>query len=688
MKVSCRVRGDWFQVPCADGNKSIRWLGEEALKRYLKLKPPSFVPNRQEVVQDIRKTVGGAICDPEDLLKSVLDDNDFVTVVLETDRPDPNLSQADIKYVPEQISGGKLQLPDEYLALDGNSLATDDLLQLGKGMYKIRLTKESEERVTKSRKMVDDIVKENRTVYGITTGFGKFARTVIDKDKIEELQENLIRSHAAGVGKALTPQKTRMLLALRINILAKGYSGISPKTLKQLIDAFNASCLPWVPEQGTVGASGDLAPLSHLALGLMGEGHMWSPQTGWGEAKYVLESHNLTPIHLGAKEGLALINGTQLITSIGAEAVERAGIIAKQADVVASLTLEVLKGTSRAFDSDVHKIRNHKGQGVVARRLRSLLHSETYPSEIAQSHRFCDRVQDAYTLRCCPQVHGISHDTIDFVRGIITNEMNAGTDNPIVFADRGEIISAGNFHGEYPAKALDYLAIGVHELASMSERRIERLVNPAYSELPAFLVKDGGLNSGFMIAHCTAAALVSENKTLCHPASVDSLSTSAGTEDHVSMGGFAARKALQVVRNVEKVIAIELLAACQAIEFLRPLKTTVPLEEVYKVVRSVVRPWDKDRYMSPDIFAIKNLLKEDKIWNAAKHHMENYHNTQNIETMVFSPTAYTVGQQRPNATEALASPHCAPIGPRKRKSSEPPAISGNKTGRGKRNGAV
>jgi len=396
----------------------------------------------------------------------------------------------------------------------------------------------------------------------------------------------------------------------------------------------------------------------------------------------------LTPIHLGAKEGLALINGTQLITSIGAEAVERAGIIAKQADVVASLTLEVLKGTSRAFDSDVHKIRNHKGQGVVARRLRSLLHSETYPSEIAQSHRFCDRVQDAYTLRCCPQVHGISHDTIDFVRGIITNEMNAGTDNPIVFADRGEIISAGNFHGEYPAKALDYLAIGVHELASMSERRIERLVNPAYSELPAFLVKDGGLNSGFMIAHCTAAALVSENKTLCHPASVDSLSTSAGTEDHVSMGGFAARKALQVVRNVEKVIAIELLAACQAIEFLRPLKTTVPLEEVYKVVRSVVRPWDKDRYMSPDIFAIKNLLKEDKIWNAAKHHMENYHNTQNIETMVFSPTAYTVGQQRPNATEALASPHCAPIGPRKRKSSEPPAISGNKTGRGKRNGAV
>ena len=375
---------------------------------------------------------------------------------------------------------------------------------------------------------------------------------------------------------------------------------------------------------------------------------MWSPSTGWGEAKYVLESHNLSPISLNAKEGLALINGTQLITSIGAEATERAGIIARQADVVAALTLEVLKGTSRAFDSDVHELRPHKGQIDVARRLRSLLHSETYPSEIAQSHRFCDRVQDAYTLRCTPQVHGITHDTIDFVRGIITTEMNSATDNPIVLSDRGETISAGNFHGEYPAKALDYLAIGVHELAAMSERRVERLVNPAYSELPAFLVKEGGFNSGFMLAHCTAAALVSENKTLCHPASVDSLSTSAGTEDHVSMGGFAARKCLQVVRNVEKVIAIELLAACQAIEFLRPLKTTQPLEEVCKVVRSVVAPWDKDRYMSPDIHSAAKVLKEEKVWSAVKLYMEQYHTRQDIETRVFSPSTFTLGEQRPH----------------------------------------
>jgi len=649
MKISCRVRGDWFQVPCKSG-KSIRWLGDEALKRYLKLRPPSFVPNREEVVNDIRKTTGGAILDPDDPIEDVLDDNDFVSIVLETDRPHPSLEEAEVRFVTSQVPGGKFEIPDDYLSLDGCSLSIDDLVHLGKGRFKIKLTAEAEEKVTASRNLIDQIVKENRVVYGITTGFGKFARTVIEKEKLRELQENLIRSHAAGVGKALTPEKTRMLLALRINVLAKGYSGISLRTLKQLIDAFNCSCLSWVPEQGTVGASGDLAPLSHLALGMMGEGQMWSPSTGWGDAKYVLESHNLTPIVLSAKEGLALINGTQLITSIGAEAAERAALIAKQADIVAALTLEVLKGTSRAFDSDVHALRAHKGQNVVARKLRALLHSETFPSEIAQSHRFCNRVQDAYTLRCTPQVHGITHDTIEFVRGIITTEINSATDNPIVFAERGETISAGNFHGEYPAKALDYLSIGVHELAAMSERRIERLCNPAYSELPAFLVKEGGLNSGFMIAHCTAAALVSENKTLCHPASVDSLSTSAGTEDHVSMGGFAARKCLQVVRNVEKVIAIELLAACQAIEFLRPLKTTVPLEEAIKVVRGSVAPWDKDRYMSPDIQEATKILKDGKILNAVKNHIEAYHSKQTIETRVFSPSTFTAGEERPHVS--------------------------------------
>ena len=338
-------------------------------------------------------------------------------------------------------------------------------MTLHQGKTKLKLRKIAEERVTSGRNLVEAILKEKKVVYGITTGFGKFARTVISTDKLELLQDNLIRSHSAGVGQPLTLERVRMLLALRINILAKGYSGISLKILQQIVNAFNCSCLPWVPEQGTVGASGDLAPLSHLALGMMGEGKMWSPKTGWTDAKYCLESNGLQPIKLGAKEGLALINGTQLITALGAEAVARSQLIAKQADVVAALSLEVLKGTSRAFDSDVHNLRPHPGQIAVAQRLRSLCHSEAYPSGIAESHRFCDRVQDAYTLRCCPQVHGIVHDTIEFVQKIITTEMNSATDNPIVLPERGEIISAGNFHGEYPAKALDYLAIGIHELA-------------------------------------------------------------------------------------------------------------------------------------------------------------------------------------------------------------------------------
>ncbi|XP_055761297.1 histidine ammonia-lyase-like [Salvelinus fontinalis] len=442
-----------------------------------------------------------------------------------------------------------------------------------------------------------------------------------------------------------------MLLALRINILAKGYSGVSMETVQAMVKAFNASCLSWVPEKGTVGASGDLAPLAHLTLGLMGEGRMWSPQCGWDHAKtnvyikasnsfpssffllsfilsfllfQVLECHGLTPLVLKPKEGIGLINGTQMMSSLAAEAVERAVGVARQADIIGALSLEALRGTTKAFHSDIHAVRPHPGQIEVALRLRSLLHSDVFPSQISDSHRTCDRVQDAYTLRCIPQVHGVVNDTIAFVKSILTTELNSATDNPLVFAERGETISGGNFHGEYPAKALDYLAIGVHELASMSERRTERLVNPSLSELPAFLVQDGGLNSGFMIAHCTAAALVSESKALCHPSSVDSLSTSAATEDHVSMGGWAARKALRVVEHVEQVLAIELLAACQALEFLRPLKSTTPLEKVHELVRTVVRPWDHDRQMSPDIEAAHTLLREEKVWEAVRPYMDQY----------------------------------------------------------------
>nr|XP_020862122.1 histidine ammonia-lyase isoform X2 [Phascolarctos cinereus] len=622
-RYTVHVRGEWLAVPCQDGSLTVRWLGREAVRRYMKNKPDNGgFASVDEVKFYVRRCKGLGLLDHDDLLEVALEDNEFVEVVIEGDVMSPD-------FIPSQPEG--VYLYSKYREPD-------------------KLTPEAEKRVQDSREVIESIVREKTVVYGITTGFGKFARTVIPTNKLRELQVNLVRSHSAGVGKPLIPERCRMLMALRINVLAKGYSGISLETLKQAIEMFNASCLPYVPEKGTVGASGDLAPLSHLALGLIGEGKMWSPKSGWADAKYVLEAHGLKPVTLKPKEGLALINGTQMITSLGCEAVERASAIARQADIVAALTLEVLKGTTKAFDTDIHALRPHRGQIEVAFRFRSLLDSDHHPSEIAESHRFCDRVQDAYTMRCCPQVHGVANDTIAFVKDIIMTEINSATDNPMVFAKRGETISGGNFHGEYPAKALDYLAIGVHELAAISERRIERLCNPSLSELPAFLVAEGGLNSGFMIAHCTAAALVSENKGLCHPSSVDSLSTSAATEDHVSMGGWAARKALRVIEHVEQVLAIELLAACQGIEFLRPLKTTTPLEKVYDLVRSVVRPWIKDRFMAPDIEAVHRLLVDQKVWEVAAPYIEKYRMEQNQElfpeSRPVSPTAFSLDSLR------------------------------------------
>uniref|UniRef100_A0A3Q4M228 Histidine ammonia-lyase n=1 Tax=Neolamprologus brichardi TaxID=32507 RepID=A0A3Q4M228_NEOBR len=622
-RFTVHIRDEWLAVPCRDTSKTIQWLGQEALKRYIKNKPDNGgITAVKDTRFVVRRCQGLGLLDVDDTIEDVLEDNDFVELAIEGDTMSPD-------FIPCEPGVSHLY-PYTcwifYISLDGNSLTSTDLINLGRGLYKIKLTPEAERKVVQSRELLDTIVKENKVVYGITTGFGKFARTVIP----------------VSVGNPLSPERTRMLLALRINVLAKGHSGVSLETLQAMIQAFNASCLSFVPEKGTVGASGDLAPLSHLALGLMGEGKMWSPTSGWADAKYVLEAHGLKPISLKPKEGLALINGTQMITSLGAEAVERAQAIAQQADIIAALTLEVLKGTTKAFDSDIHALRPHPGQIEVAQRFRSLLDSDHHPSQIAESHRFCDRVQDAYTMRCCPQVHGIANDTIAFVQNIINTEINSATDNPMVFAERGETISGGNFHGEYPAKALDFLAIAVHELASISERRIERLCNPSLSELPAFLVNEGGLNSGFMIAHCTAAALVSENKVLCHPSSVDSLSTSAATEDHVSMGGWAARKALRVIEHVEQVLAIELLAACQGIEFLRPLRTTTPLEKVYELVRSVVKPWIKDRFMSPDIEAVHRLLLDQKVWNVAKPYIEKYQTEYIPESRPVSPTAFSL----------------------------------------------
>ncbi|KAF1372625.1 hypothetical protein PFLUV_G00267800 [Perca fluviatilis] len=614
--VSLYVRGEWFRVPRGGPSASVRSLGSEALRRYRQAKKLEDGDGEREF--SMRRCQGGELLHPEDRAEDVLEDEDFVQMVFAGENP--------MAMAPQT----SYQEPKEYISLDGETLTTAALVSLGQGLFKIKLTPEAEEKVRKCREVIDAFIREDRVVYGVNTGFGMFARTLIPKEQLVQLQANVIRSHCAGVGAPLSVERTRMLLALRINVLAKGYSGVSMETLDAMLKAFNASCLSWVPEKGTVGASGDLAPLAHLTLGLMGEGRMWSPQSGWADAKAVLEGHGLQPLMLKPKEGIALINGTQLMSSLGAEAVERALGVARQADIIAALSFEALKGTTKAFHSAIHAVRPHPGQMEVAARLRSLLDSDVFPSQISESHRSCDRVQDAYTLRCIPQVHGVVHDTVAFVQKVISTELNSATDNPLVFAETGEIMSGGNFHGEYPAKALDYLAIGVHELAGISERRIERLVNPALSELPAFLVRDGGLNSGFMIAHCTAAALVSESKALCHPSSVDSLSTSAATEDHVSMGGWAARKALRVVEHVEQVLAIELLAACQALEFLRPLKTTTPLEKVRELLRSVVSPWDKDRVMSPDIEAAHALVRQQKVWRTVQPYMDEYKNKLKI----------------------------------------------------------
>jgi histidine ammonia-lyase len=636
------------------------------------------------------------------------------------------------------------------IRLDGETLDSEALLRCGAADARIEVTKEAKQRVADSRAVIDRVLKSGEVVYGINTGFGLFSNVTVGDDKLAELQNNLIRSHCSGVGRPLSRQQTRMLLALRINVLAKGHSGISSINMERMVNAFNRDCIPVVPSQGTVGASGDLAPLSHLALGLMGEGLMWRSRERAGEAfpidqeaaasssehapaAEVLAAAGLESIKLGAKEGLAMINGTQLITALGAEAVERAARVARLCDYLAAMTLEVLCGTVRAFDPLIHNARPHRGQGEVAGRVRAVLRPDK-PSDLFLSHQYTGKVQDAYSLRCVPQVHGVVHDTIAFVRSLLDVEINSATDNPMVFtkeqvdavdpwfalpsaptgppaaeaAARGDaaaaaaeplpprkkpkvtsarldvapqsttqraaaapaggasdaealadaeaeikalrkaleteramksdgtpwsfykkqsdthrgipggglILSGGNFHGEYPAKALDYLAIGVSELGSIAERRIERMCNPSLSGLPAFLVRDGGLNSGFMIAHCTAAALVAENRVLSHPSSVDSISTSGAKEDHVSMGGFAARKAVSVVEHVETIAAIEMLAACQALDLHRPHKTTPPLEALHALVRKDVAPWHSDRNMHPDIQAALKLVQSGEALNA------------------------------------------------------------------------
>ncbi|CAF0952561.1 unnamed protein product [Rotaria sp. Silwood1] len=604
-----------FLIVCETGHETIQWLCEKAYKIYTEKYHDKTVPYYFVA----RRSYDRCLLSLDDHIEHVLKDNESIEIdIAKQFDDDDSLSTA----------------TDEerhVVLLDGYHLKCSDLVRLGTGDYQIELPDETWNLIHKAREIVDHIITNKKVVYGVNTGFGSFASTIISDEKLADLQTRLIVSHCAGVGEPLTIERARMMFALRINILAKGYSGISEDTLHKIITAFNKSCIPEIPSQGTVGASGDLAPLAHLAAGLMGVGRMWSPKTGWGNANDVLAQNGLDLIEYKPKEGLTMINGTQFITALGAEAVERAILIARQADIIAALSTEALRGTVRHLHPNLHASRPHVGQNLVAERLRALLSSPLYPSAISESHANCGRVQDAYSIRCVPQIHGISWDTIKFVKKIITTEMNSATDNPLVFTETDEVVSGGNFHGEYPAKALDYLAIGVHEIGSLSACRMERLVNHGMSGLPAFLTLEGGLNSGFMIAHCTAAALVSEDKVLCHPSSVDSISTSAGQEDHVSMGGWSARKALKVIDNVEIILAIELLMACQAIDLLYPLTSTPPLQAIHTLVRQSIATWDKDRFMSHDIETATRIVKSGVIWKTAQPYIQNYHNYYYVE---------------------------------------------------------
>jgi histidine ammonia-lyase len=493
------------------------------------------------------------------------------------------------------------------LVLDGSSLSLEELSDVAFRGRSAILEGGAVAHVDAARAVIDRAVAEDRVVYGVTTGFGKFADVVIPREKLGALQLNLVRSHAAGVGAPLARPAVRAVMLLRANCLAKGFSGIRRQTLELLLACLAKGIHPVVPEQGSVGASGDLAPLAHLALALVGEGEVdWNGRRlPSGEA---LRAAGLSPAVLEAKEGLALINGTQLTTAIGALGLHRFLRLLKAADLVAALTLDTLKGTDTAFDPRIHAARPHPGQIESARNLRMLLAS----SALRESHRDCGVVQDAYALRCIPQVHGTARDAAAHARRVIEIEMNAATDNPMVFAETGTLVSGGNFHAAPVALVCDLLTAAAADMASLSERRTERMVNPALSgDLPAFLTPGGGLNSGLMMIHVTAAALVSEAKSNSFPASVDSIPTSAGKEDHVSMGPIAARKFAKNVDLFETVLAIELLAAAQALDFRRPLTTSAPLEELHRLVRARVPFWDSDRQAAPAIEGAREVLSGD-----------------------------------------------------------------------------
>jgi histidine ammonia-lyase len=488
------------------------------------------------------------------------------------------------------------------LFIDGETLTIDNVHEVAFERRRVALHPDAIRKMAKSRAVIDAIVKEDRIVYGVSTGFGKLSDVHIGHDQITPLQHNLVRSHAVGVGDPFSEPEVRALMLLRANVLAKGLSGARPVVAERLCDLLNLDIYPVIPCRGSVGASGDLAPLAHLALVLIGEGKVFNT------------SITLAPLELQAKEGLALLNGTQATLATGLISWRRAKQLADMADLAGAMSLEALKGSPVAFDARIHRARPQRGQLQVAERLTRFLRD----SEIRQSHIDCARVQDAYSLRCMPQVHGPVRDSLEYVRDVATIELNSATDNPLVFAESGDVLSGGNFHGQSLGLAFDFMSMSLSVLANISERRIERLLNPEYGDLPPFLAENPGLNSGFMIAQVAAAALASENKVLSHPASVDSIPTSGNKEDHVPMAMGAALKLKQILTNVERILAIEFLCAAQGIDYQRPLKAGVTVEAAYQFIRRIITHAAVDRVLSTDIEQMMSIMNEESFIRMAE----------------------------------------------------------------------
>ena len=492
--------------------------------------------------------------------------------------------------------------------IDGKNLDLESYINVVRRGLKISLSKESEFKVQKSREYVEEIIESKEVIYGITTGFGRFSDVMINASETKKLQRNLIISHSCGVGNPLPEEAVRGIILLRINALASGYSGIRLSTMNTLIDMLNKGVHPVIPEKGSLGASGDLAPLAHMVLVMIGEGEAFYKEERL-PGKIAMEKAGIDIIELLSKEGLALINGTQVMTAIGALAIYDSIMLSKASEISAALTIEALNGITDAFDPKIHYVRGQKGQISSANNLLKILDKSSLTSKQGEL-----RVQDAYSLRCTPQIHGASKDALYYIKDKIEIEMNAVTDNPLIFIEEEKVISGGNFHGQPIALPLDFLAIALSELANISERRTERLVNPSLSNgLPPFLIKNGGVNSGFMLVQYSAASLVSENKILSHPASVDSIPSSANQEDHVSMGTIAARKAKEILGNAQKVISMEILTACQAIDLRENKGLGVGTRIAYDIVRSEVSELTEDRIMYIDIEKVEKLVLSEEI---------------------------------------------------------------------------